>query len=303
MLSQEQLDDRLNYVTGSDAAVVCGLSPWKTKLELWMEKTKRTVAEDISGLNHIKFGNYFEDGVAKWFEAESGKTLKQESPGTIYHKDFDFMSGNVDRVLENENAILECKTAYNDTGWGNGQNIIPPYYLMQVAHYCAVGGYDRAYIDVVFASKREMRWYVYERNTSLEEKIIAREKDFWFNHVLADVPPEPETEKDILLLYKETSADPVVANQDIYQEVLDLQATSAKIKALESEKKRLRESVVKFMLANDTLISNDGKELATWRFTKPINRFDSKSLKDIHPDIYSKFTKECSPNRVFRVKN
>ena len=62
---------------------------------------------------------------------------------------------------------------------------------------------------------REMRWYEYERNLELEASLIEREKEFWFNNVQSDIAPAPVNAKDILLLYKETNSEPVIANEYI----------------------------------------------------------------------------------------
>lgn len=301
MLTQEQIQQRLNYITGSDAAVICGLSPFKTKLQLWMEKTGRVIQEDIGHLNHIKFGNFFEEGVAKWFEAESGKPLCTEKGLLEIHKSISWMAGTFDYLLEKENAILECKTAFNTEGWGDGENIIPPYYLMQVAHYCAVGGFDRAYIAVVFAAKREMRWYQYDRNLELEEKLIAREKDFWFNHVQADVAPAPENAQDILTLYKETKADPIIAEGDILWKPEMISRIQAEIKDLETSLEIHKKDVQLYMQNHDTLLDKSGKILATWKYTRPINRFDAKRLKIDDVLMYEKYMRKDEPQRRFKI--
>lgn len=301
MLTQEQIDERLNYVTGSDAAVICGLSPFKTKLQLWMEKTGRTVAEDIGHLNHIKFGNFFEQGVADWFCADSGKKIYKE-PAMLIHKSLPWMAGNIDFKVENENAILECKTAFSSDGWGDGDNTIPPYYLMQVAHYCAIGGFDRAYVAVVFSNKREMRWYQYDRNLELEEKLITREQDFWINNVKADVCPEPVNEKDILTLYKETNSTPVIADGEITESVAKLNRINLVIKAAELQKQLIKDQLSLFMKDADTLLDFSGKILATWKHTKPIQRFDARQLRYDDAELWGKYMRTDEPQRRFVVK-
>lgn len=307
MLTQEQKEQRLNFVCGSDAAVICGLniSPsgelYKTRLQLWMEKTGRLIPEDIGHLNHIKFGNYMEDGVAKWFSQESGKPLLSEERGMLIHPSLSWMAGNVDRFILGENAILECKTAYNSTGWGDGENIIPPYYLMQVAHYCAVGAFDRAYIAVVFRTTGEMRWYQYDRNLELEAKLIAREQDFWLNNVLQDVAPPPENAQDILLLYKETKADPIVADEIIEAHAKLLPLINKQIKELIERADALKQDMQLFMQDHDTLLDNSGKVQATWKYTQPISRFDAKQLKIDNYDLWCKYMRKDEPQRRFNL--
>ncbi len=306
MLTQEQLDARLKCVTGSDAAVIClpeNEKPkyLKTKLQLWMEKTGRIVADDIGHLNHIKFGNFFEQGVADWFQNDTCKIV-HKLPVMITHESYPWMAGNIDFKIQGENAILECKTAFSPDEWGDGENTIPQHYLMQVAHYCAVGGFDRAYIAVVFALTREMRWYQYDRNKTLEDKIIAREKYFWENFVLADVCPEIETVQDIMTMYKETNANPVIADKDTQTSVEMLGVWSSQVKELIANINFCKAKIKMHMLDADTLLDENGNRLATWKYNRSNNRFDAKTIQEKEPLLCKQYMIEAKPQRKFLLK-
>jgi len=302
VLSEEIKQQRLNYITGTDAAIICNKSPFKTPYKLWLEKTGREEADDISELNHIKYGNFFEDGVAKWFEHESGKEVLMPDEGMIFHPKMKFMAGNIDRLLKKENAILECKTAYTDKdGWGNGENVIPDYYLMQVAHYCITGNFDKAYIAVVFSLTREMRWYEYERNQALEDKIIEHERRFWEHNIQEDIAPDPQSIEDIIDFYKVTKSDPVVANSEIVDDIEELKEIKKNAKELDTKEDELKLKIFQFMKDHDTLLAPNGKKMATWKFTKPIQRFDSTSFKSKHPDLYESFRVPGKRSRRFTL--
>lgn len=302
MLNQSQLEQRLGFITGSDASTICNLSPYKSKVSLWLEKTKRKEQEDISNYGYIKFGNYMEDGVAKWFEAESGKELQPKTQELLIHPEYEWMAGNIDFRIKNENAILECKTALSADGWGDGENIIPPHYLMQVAHYCAVGGFDKAYIAVVFTMTREMRWYEYERNLDLESKLIKLEKEFWFNNVLADVAPDPKNEDDVLELYKKTVEIPIVADNDVIETVYALKEIKKQKKEIEFKEQDCRDKIVSFMKDYDTIVDLEGKVMLTYKMTKPGERFDIKAFSKENPETYREYIQVTEPQRRLLVK-
>jgi putative phage-type endonuclease len=302
MLTPAQIEQRLNFVTGSDSASICGLSPYKSKVSLWLEKTKRAEQEDISNAGYIKFGNYMEDGVAKWFEAESGKKLQEKTQELLIHPEHKWMAGNIDFRLKNENAILECKTALNADGWGDGENIIPVHYLMQVAHYCAVGGFDKAYIAVVFTMTREMRWYEYERNPELEAKLINLEKDFWFNNVIADVAPEPKNENDVLELYKNTIEAPIIADPDVIETVYALKEIKKQKKEIDLKEQECRDKIVSFMKEYDTVVDLGGSVLITYKMTRAGERFDVKSFSKENPETYKEYMQTTAPQRRLLVK-
>lgn len=305
MLTPEQKTQRLDYICGSDAAIICGLSPYKTPLKLWMEKTRRVLEEDISNSNIIKFGNYMEDGVARWFEDESGKELRfheVDEPKMLIHPEHKWMAGNVDRFLAHENAILECKTTFNFDDWGDGENIIPKHYLLQVAHYCAVGSFDRAYIAVVSALTREMRYYIYDRNLNLEQKLIEKEQNFWTNHILADEPPAPINADDIISMFDKTTSTPVSITIELEQQFQDLIQTKKHIKELENKCEDVKVAIKLLMKDADTLVDRSGKVIATWKFTKPKRKFDDDKLQTEHPDIYEKYLGEEKSQRKLCIK-
>ena len=307
MLTKQQLDERLNYVTGSDAASICEKSPYKSMVKLWLEKTRRAEAEDISNANHIKFGNYFEEGVARWFQAESGILVNFTMPSPrpiLIHPEHSWMAGTIDFNIIGENAILECKTALKDDEWGDAQNVIPEHYLFQVAHYCAVGGFDRAYIAVVFTMTRELRWYIYDRNPALEEKLIQREYDFWHNYVLKDVAPTPKDEDDILALYRKPDPNPIIATDEIESYVYAYKGFNGDVAGLEEEKGYMRDRIAVYMGNHDSLLSASGEPLVSWRFIKSAERFDTVKFKKDNPEMYKKYIKPEDPNkpsRQFRI--
>lgn len=308
-LTEEQKAERLNYVTGSDAAVICGVSPWGNIIELWQQKLGLLEQEDISWKPAVKAGNYLEPVVAQWFEDETGKKTK-ERPGIIIHPQYPWMAGNIDRLIDvdirnsnSENAILECKTSSRDDGWGiDGDNTIPDYYLCQVAHYVAVCDVERAYIAVLIRGS-DFRWYTYERNHKLEEMLIAKEKAFW-ECVTTQTPPEPRTTDEIISLYSQAnSEEPLIADPDIESKIEAINALKAAMSISETRIKELEAIVKLYMKDKDTLLSSDGKmKLATWKNAKGSVRFDAKTFAKEHEKLYEKYLKSSEPSRRFLIK-
>jgi len=302
MLTQEQLDERLKFLTGSDAGVITKKSKWTTPYQLWEIKTGRRIAEDISGKNHIKFGNYMEPGVAAWFADESGKEIRVPD-GPIYGTgEKSFLMGNLDYLVVGENAILECKTAYNDSEWGeSGTDQIPHQYLMQVAHYCMVGNFDKAYVAVVFALTREMRWYEYEKNAALEAKLFEYQKRFWAN-VKDDIAPDAVDMTDLENMISETNIEPVFSSADVEESVFALAQVKAQISALQKQEKELKFSICNEMQEHELLVDAVGEKLATWKYQTrrgvPADRLDE--LKEVHPKVYDAFVTETK-SRTFKL--
>lgn len=300
-LTEQQLEQRLNFCTGSDASIICGVSPWGNIIDLWRQKLRLMEQEDISWKPSIKAGNYLEPVVAQWFSDDTGKLCEVDTEFKI-HKTIPFMAGNIDRKITGENAILECKTTSRDDNWGaDGDNCIPDYYLCQVAHYAAVCDVERAYIAVLIRGT-DFRWYTYERNPKLEEIIIAKEKAFW-ECIKTEAPPEPRNVDEVISLYNiATNEEPLIAEDGVEHALVMLNDRKKAIKELEAEQKNIEMTIKSFMKNHDTLFDRQGKKIATWSNAKGAVRFDVKKFAEEHEKLYEQYLKTSQPSRRFVIK-
>lgn len=300
-LTEAQLKQRLNYITGSDAAIICGVSPWGNIIDLWRQKLRLAEQEDISHVPAVKAGNYLEPVIRKWFSDETLKPVC-EIKEMLIHKDIPYMAGNIDGKIIGENAILECKTTSRDDGWGaDGENRIPDYYLCQVAHYAAVCDVDRAYVAVLIRGS-DFRWYAYERNQKLEELIIKKEKAFW-ECVKTETPPEPRTENEVISLYNQaTDENPLIADNTIEHKIHQIQLVKTRIKEYEEEEAELISTIKAYMKNHNILHGSNGKIIATWNNAKGAVRFDAKKFAAENQKLYEKYLKQSEPTRRFTLK-
>ena len=79
--------NRHEYIGGSDIAAIMGLSRWKTPLKLWLEKTQKTPAPDLSDNEAVELGTELEDFVAKKFSRLTGKAVRR-SPKMYQHPQY-----------------------------------------------------------------------------------------------------------------------------------------------------------------------------------------------------------------------
>ena len=305
MLTDQQLEVRLNHITGSDVATILGISPYKTPVELWQEKLRLTKQEDLSNKKHIIRGNYLERAVADWWADAEEKEVEIE-PNFITHKDLPYLGGNIDRRVKSEHAILECKTSRRMDGWDEDNNVVPLYYLTQLAFYVAIDDAERGYMAAYIGETEDFLRFTYERNQNLEDKLLSRVKHFWNEHVLKEVPPEPTSLKDVISLYGPSSEQNIIQTpQDdsglLEGEVQKLSEIKKEISSLKKEEERIKDMIAVHMGKNDTLVDSVGEIIATWKSTKPFYRLDQKKLKEEKPDLYQQYAKEVC-QRVMRVK-
>lgn len=199
---------RTKGVGGSDVSVIMGCSPWTTKRELYHIKIGTPVKyeTDEDKWFIFEFGHVVEDLVAQMFAKKTGFEVLVDT--RMYrHPKYPFMQANIDRVVtlpDGRRAILECKTTtfFNKDAWFFGP---PRYYEMQCRHYMAVCNIDVVYIACLFGNTpADFVCHRIERDFDLEADMIAEEKDFWENNVLARIEPDysGDGEMDIEVLRK-----------------------------------------------------------------------------------------------------
>ena len=147
---EEWLRIRKSYLTGTDAGAVCGMNPYKSAMQVYMDKTGPEIA--VTDNEAMRLGRDLEDYVAGRFMEAAGKKVRKSN--AMYVSDeHPFMMANVDRLVVGERAGLECKTAspYTADRWKNGN--IPEWYYLQCQHYMKVLEMDRWYLAVLIFGK------------------------------------------------------------------------------------------------------------------------------------------------------
>lgn len=291
MSRDEWLEARRSGIGGSDAAVILGFNKWKSPFQLYLDKTGGPLEETDN--EFIYWGNVLEDVVAKEFQARTGKRVRRMNK-MLRHPEHDFMTANLDRVIVGEKAFLECKTtsAYKVGEW-DGEDI-PAAYLCQVQHYLAVTGFEKAYIAVLIGGNKYV-WKEIKRDQELIDIMIDREKDFWENHVLAEIPPEIDGSdaavEFISHRYKENPGEVAMLDSEKEKIIEALDNVKAEIKALkELENKYTNQLKMSLETASEGLTEH-------YKLTyKTINqtRLDSKKIKEELPNIFAKYSNTTS---------
>jgi putative phage-type endonuclease len=305
-LTEEQIQHRRSFITGSDAGTIMGVNKYDSLYDVWQFKLGLTDAKDLSDNPRVRAGNFLEPVVCDLFTQETGIELVKTAEGIEgfrVHKEHKWMGGNFDRLVPSEAAIFEAKTAGSAEGWGDqGTNIIPKPYACQVAHYMAIEDAPYCYVAVLI-SGWDFRWYKIERSHKFEERLIEKEFEFWDKCVLAMQPPTPRTYEDIVALYRNKTIDsPITASEMIESRIIQLRETKKKLKLLEENEKLLKDDIALFMKSNESLMSISNELLATWKQAKDSKHFDAKAFEKAHPDLYEQFLKTRPGSRRFLLQ-
>lgn len=297
MLTESQLKDRKTGIGGSDAAAVCGMSKWKTPVDIFIDKTSEDVGEGINN-RFTYWGSRLESVLIEEYIKQSGINVKTDNP-VIRHPKNNFMLANIDGMAE-DGAIIECKTASFSDGWGDaGTDEIPDEYLIQCAHYAVI--YDAPRVDIaVLIGGNDFRIYTYNRNHVMEGILVKRETEFWNDFVLKNTPPPSLRKDDFSKLIKKTSGNFKNAGDSVISLISMVSNIKKQIKDLEAQEESAVFSLKEIISDFDGLDDDSGNILATWKFQKQ-NRIDVNAIKNELPDVYNKYLKS-SQTRVFRLK-
>lgn len=299
------LQERKTYVGGSDLGAILGINPYRSCLDVYLEKTSEGVVEETQS-QAAYWGNVLEDVVAGEYSKRTGYKIEKPA-GLIRHAEHSYIACNLDYWVINSDGrshILECKTANQAKAqlWGiEGTNDIPQSYQFQVGYYAAITGVERVDIAVLIGGQ-DFRIYTYNKNKKTEGKLIKVAQKFWNEHVLKNIPPKPKNDQDAAKLYPKGNGLEVRADEDVLLKLSMLQDLKARKVPLEDEIEHLQLDIKEYMKEGELLIDDGGNALATWKNKAASKRLDTKKLKEEHADIYQQYLKEGKGSRVFTLK-
>jgi len=302
MPREEWLKHRLCGIGGSEIAAVCGISKYKTPLDIYNEKLG--LVPPFEGNARTEAGIRLENTVAEWYSDETGNKVIRDNKMWILD---DYLVANVDRIIipndstrYNGRGILEVKTAgtYAAKNWDEEP---PVEYIFQLQHYLDVLDMQWGEFAVLIGGN-DFRHYFVERDDELVALKNEQARKFWFDNVLKQVPPDPVNSKDIETLYSRIEAGKVIeAAEPVYETVEELRVIKQRIKELESKEAEYTERIKLLMRDADALMFR-GDTLATWKQSKDSVLFDAKRLQKEKPEIYNQYLSERAGSRRFMVK-
>ena len=295
----EKFPNRNEYMGCSELAAAVGVNPWKTPLDVYLEKTGQVPRTDLSDNEAVYFGHVLEDVVAQEFSRRQGFKVQRQS-AEIVHPRLPFLRGHIDRRIVGRRAGLECKTAgiRQAQHYGEiGTDEVPTHYLVQCAAYLSITGWDEWHLAVLIGGQ-DFRVYKIPRDEGLIATLEARAEQFW-QAVQDRTPPDASTLAGASLLWPQDSGATVTATPEQAELVRQLRAHRAAIKATEAVADDIELEIKKALGEAATLLSPDGQPLATWR-TQEARRFSTSAFAEAHPDLYEQF-RPTTTSRVFRL--
>ena len=188
----EWLDFRKTLIGGSDAPSVLGRNPYKSNVELWLEKTGQYRPEDISDKPYVQYGIQAEKHLVDLFRLDYPEYKVETVPNNCWTNDrYPWGHAALDGWLtdrDGRKGVLEIKTteilrSQQKESW---KDRIPDNYYIQLLHYLLITEFDfailKAQLKYMFDGEvfLQTRHYRIEREEVEEEiqYLLAAEKKF-----------------------------------------------------------------------------------------------------------------------------
>jgi len=270
--SARWLELRKQGIGASDVAAVLGVSPYKSRLELYLQK-RGELDEKPVGVAAQR-GVILEDAVAKMYEAERPGTKLRSWHGIIRRKDAPWKYASLDRTIVGTERIVEIKTS-SSPRWQLYP--VPPEVEAQARWQMIVSGFK--YVDIAALLG------------GLVLRIIEAEVEQFWRDVQDGVQPEPSPlDADIFdRVYPKDSGETINAEKDSELDKLILQLVNTRKIAKAAEdivseteaqiKDAMREATqLKGSVATITWKETSGRRIVDW---EAIARESIQSMSDL----------------------
>ncbi len=174
-------------IGSSDAAVIMGVSPWKTRLQLYNEKVNGIYKEKENSA--MSYGKEMEPKIRNHIEEKTGLLLE---PRNVEHSEISWIKASIDAFSIDGSIFFEIKCANAEDHSMALRGEIPAKYIPQCHHQLLATQMDK--MCYVSYHKDSYAFVQVDRN-SYTDFLFEEESKFWHENIMKKVPPEP-TEKD-----------------------------------------------------------------------------------------------------------
>lgn len=222
-ITEQQRIERRKGIWASDVPKICGVDPYGSAYDVWLEKTGKLPDERVSN-DAADTGTRFEPVIVNWAEEQLGQL---ERDVELFDSDLHLGAHLDAQIVENDRPV-EAKTSGLHgpvkEDWGDyGTDNVPERVTIQTHVQMLVAKSDLCYVPA-FIGGRGFMMYEIPFDKDLASAIAERAIDFWDNHVQTDSPPDGEPALENLYLrirlpHKTVQMDPqVIAEWEKAQE-------------------------------------------------------------------------------------
>ena len=302
------LMNRTKGIGGSDIGAICGVSPFSSARQIYLNKTGQfqdVLAPNDDAKERMHFGHILEPVVAEEYQRRTGVKLVDINV-TVCHKDYPWALANIDRLMVDENdnpiGVLECKTtsAFMNTEWENGDILMS--YIYQLNWYLWILGLERGAFACLVGGNKFYHYDVFRNDDLIRDVLLPQAEHFWFENVRKLKEPELQASDTELVnsLYSDVvkNSEAVFDTDDVNELAEHIYTLKKQAKATDEE---LTAAINKFKeLLQVTEIGYTKDFIIKWS-PRSQERVDTEVLKTKFPEVYAQ-VKRKTAYRVFTIK-
>lgn len=285
--------DRRTGLGASDVAAACGLDPYRSPLDLWLEK--RGLAEPFGGNEHTRWGTRIEpvlrealaedvglrpadlDEVTRWFSPDRLADVRVEQRQvTVYHPTTPILWATPDEVYMHGTEPVAGGEVKNKSvrvahQWGEtGTDEIPDAVQVQCHIGMACLGLEAWHVGAYFGGA-DFRTYHLTTDPQIAGELIRQAEAFWTEYVVPEkMPPvtsgDDRMQKTLARLFDAHSEAIDAATEDEASLIAHLVSARSAYDDAESAKKLL-EAQIKAAIGDRAGIQS-AQAKVTWKLQK-----------------------------------
>ncbi len=274
--SQAWLDYRKTGIGASETSIVLGISPHKTRYQMWCDKMSETESKKNWSMQR---GNDLEPQARHYAELHFDTILE---PKMIEHEFLSWKFATLDGLDVFGDILIEIKWANKEVHEMARKGTVVPYYYAQCQSQLECAGMERMFFMSCYQEKDNEPEYIFvevKKDLVFIANMLVEERKFYYENMKKNIAPEL-TDKDYATLPTDEAVNfyNIVCEQYI--------RLSNEIKALELSKKKCYEAILQ---------ACNGKSTATGAFKalkitqKGAVQYDQiQMLKEIDLDVFRK---------------
>lgn len=287
MLNREEfLARRRSGIGGSDIAAVCGLSPWRSAVDVYFDKIGETPEPEEPTPKgpraSLYWGTVLEDVIARAYMEWTGRRVVRYTR-LLRSPDRPWEIGDIDRLVIDDGAKiaakpkgeivcrrgLEIKTArVRSEEWGEeGTDQIPVQYFAQVQWYMGLAPSIEEFDVAVLFGGSDFAIYPIARDDSIIAKLREAAARFW-RCVEDRTPPAPRSLEDVQKLRPDPVLPKMTASLALETDLRALAEATAKRKAAEVAEGEWKDRVAVQIADAEIVTDPAGEVLATFKKAK-----------------------------------
>lgn len=286
---------RNSGIGGSDISAIAGVNPWKSAIDVYLEKTGRKI---VKMNDKMKWGKLLEDPVAREY-ANVKHVRVQRVNSILQHPELPHCLVNLDRmitktgvempVVGHGNGCLEVKT----TGWAKaweGEDI-PEMYQCQLQWEMEVSGLKWGQFATLVSGQDMIIPDPIMKDKKFCHNLLLIADKFWHEHIKKDTVPDvdrsPACKDALKLLYPDIHEETVFLGDNFVELCNKRMQFHTAIKKAEGEKAAIDAMILRKM-ENAKFAECEGFKIT--RVKRSTMTISKKAVKEEYPEIYKKLS-------------